>query len=225
MKISVIIPVLNEEESIAATLEDLVLNHKPDEIIVVDGGSTDKTCEIVTKYAKLHYSKPGRATQMNEGAKQVTGDTFLFLHADTLLPIDALEKIKSILSTKKNNSGRFRLNLDSNDSTLKFYAFFTRYHLFSYGDQGLFITRELFEKLGGFREEVPFEDIDFYKRLLKYEKPVILKDCVTTSARRFIKKGIFKQGLVDVFFFLACALGINNSLIQPFKKRWYADIR
>lgn len=225
MKVSVIIPVLGEEETISSALEDLVNNHDPDEIIVVDGGSNDNSCEIANKHAKLFHSKPGRAVQMNEGAKYSNGEILLFLHADTKLPREAIQRIRETLSCNKINSGRFELNFDVKHPMLQFYAYFTRFHLFSYGDQGLFIKKELFEKLGGFRENVPFEDIDFYGRLLNYEKPVILNTCVTTSARRFLKKGIIKQGIIDVVFFLICLLGLNNRLVLPLKKWLYADIR
>lgn len=225
MRISVIIPVLNEEESISSTLEDLIFKHKPYEVIVVDGGSIDNTCKIAEKYTRLIYSKAGRAAQLNAGAKEAKGDIFLFLHADTKLPQQAIQTIRETLSCGKINSGRFKLNFDIKHPILQFYAYFTRFHLFSYGDQGLFIQKELFEKLGGFRENVPFEDIDFYQRLLTYEKPVILNACMTTSARRFLKKGIIKQGIIDVVFFFICLLGLNNQSVLPLKKWLYADIR
>jgi len=225
MNISIIIPVLNEEEFITSTLEDLACKHKPYEVIVVDGGSTDNTCKIAKKYAKVFHSKSGRAVQMNVGAKHANGDILLFLHADTKLPKGAMQKIREALSCSKVSSGRFRLNFDTKHLLLQFYAYFTRFLLFSYGDQGLFIKKELFEKLGGFRENVLFEDIDFYQRLLNYEKPVILNDCVITSARRFLKRGIVKQGMIDVVFFFVCLFGLNNKSMTLLKKWLYADIR
>lgn len=225
MKISVIIPTLNEEESIVSTLEDLIFKHKPYEVIVVDGGSTDNTRKIAKKHTRVICSKAGRAAQMNVGAKEAKGDILLFLHADTKLPPGALKKIERVLKEGNKSSGRFRVGFDSKHLILQFYAFFTRFHLFSYGDQGLFIRKELFENIGGFCENVLFEDIDIYRRVLNYEKPVILNDCVITAARRFLKQGIIKQGMIDALFFFACLFGLNNKLLLPLKKWLYADVR
>ena len=168
MKWSVIIPALNEEEAIGSTIEDLVQNHSPEEILVADAGSIDRTVAIASRYARVIEAPRGRAKQMNEGVKRSEADAFLFLHADTKLPPGGLEDARQILASGKARAGRFRLRFDSEDLFLKLYAFYTRFPFFSYGDQGFFVTRELFEELHGYDEAVPFEDIDFYRRLCEY---------------------------------------------------------
>lgn len=242
MKISVIIPTLNEEKSIHSTLEDLFSRHSPDEVIVVDGGSKDRTCAIAAhplrlrlrgrqearqspqgaaEWARVIPSKKGRAQQMNEGARRATGDVFLFLHADTKLPAAGLERIKEAIQ-KGAAGGRFRLKFDDRRWLLCFYESYTRFHFFSYGDQGFFVTREIFKRLGGFREEAPFEDIDFYQRLRRVAKPVILKEAVTTSARRFLQTGCLRQKLINLFLVSLHSTGFE---ICRMKENLYSEIR
>lgn len=225
LRISVIIPTLNEERNIESTLINLQRQHHPSEIIVADGGSSDKTTVIASKYAKVVNSKRGRAFQMNEGAKAAVGDAFLFLHADTQLPHQALLKIGDILQSGKKQSGRFRMSFGHGHPLLKFYEYQTRFHLFSYGDQGFFVKRELFQKMGGFSAHAVFEDIDFYRRLLKREKPVIIKDPVITSPRRFLQNGIVKQKFINISLATMYYLGIRRSTIKHFQNAWYKDIR
>lgn len=220
-KISVIIPTYNEESEIQTTLRDLYFCHEPHEIIVVDGGSTDQTVLLASQWAKVIFSEKGRARQMNEGAQQATGDTLLFLHADTRLPKNGLELIKEVMS-QGASAGRFRIKFDDRRWLLRFYETYTRFHFFSYGDQGFFVTRELFEKLGGFDEGAPFEDIDFYRRLRRVTKPVIIQEPVVTSARRFTRNGCIRQKLINVFLVALYYSGFN---ILGLKGKFYPEIR
>jgi len=221
MKISIIIPAFNEEKTIHATLENLLTFHKPDEVIVVDGGSTDNTIALAKEWTTVIRSEKGRARQMNEGARHATGDIFLFLHADTTLPDRGLEKIKEVINNGKE-AGRFRTQFDEARWPLRFYASYSRFHLFSYGDQGFFLTRKLFFELGGYREEVPFEDIDFYKRLRQKTNPVILQDPVITSARRFCGVGCLKQKWINLFLVGLYYAGFN---VFKLKEKLYPEIR
>jgi rSAM/selenodomain-associated transferase 2 len=225
LKISIIIPTLNEERSIESTLINLTRQHHPHEIIVVDGGSNDKTVEIASRYAKVVSSGRGRALQMNEGAYTATGDVFLFLHADTQLPNNALLKIEEALQSGKKQSGRFRMSFGHGHSLLKFYEYQTRFHLFSYGDQGFFVKRELFQEMGGFSVSAAFEDIDFYRRLLEHEKPVIIKDPVVTSPRRFLQNGIIRQKFINISLATMYYLGFQRSTIKQLQNAWYKDSR
>jgi glycosyltransferase involved in cell wall biosynthesis len=123
MRISVIVPVLNEEKSIAETLQTLQ-QLKPDELIVVDGGSTDGTREICQRFGvALYLSRPGRAAQMNFGAQRASGDVLLFLHADTRLPPSAFDDIRMALQDRKVLGGRFDLQLDNPRPLLKLVGF------------------------------------------------------------------------------------------------------
>lgn len=224
-RISVIIPTFNEEQSIESTLVDLAKHHHPDEVIVADGGSQDQTTQIASKYARVLSAEKGRAVQMNAGAASAGGNILLFLHADTKLPQAALLKIREALKNRRKNSGRFRMSFGHSHPLLRFYEFQTRFNFFSYGDQGFFVRKELFQKLGGFDINVPFEDIDFYRRLLKMEKPVIIKDPVVTSPRRFLQNGIVKQKFLNIALATMYFSGFDQQTIRRFRSAWYKDIR
>jgi uncharacterized protein len=224
-KISVIIPTLNEEQSIESTLVDLAKRHHPDEVIVVDGGSHDRTMAIASRYARVLNVEKGRAVQMNAGAEAAGGDILLFLHADTKLPEAALLKIRKAFQGGRKNSGRFRMSFGHSHPLLRFYEFQTRFQFFSYGDQGFFVRKELFQKIGGFNVDAPFEDIDFYRRLLKMEKPVIIKEPVITSPRRFLQNGVVKQKFVNIALATMYFSGLKSQAIRRFYKAWYKDIR
>jgi len=221
MKISVIIPAYNEESTIHKTLEDLMVRHQAEEVIVVDGGSTDNTVALAKEWTKVIRSQKGRARQMNRGAEEATGDIFLFLHADTKLPEQGLVRIRRAIEGGAKG-GRFRMRFDHRDWLLRFYESYTRFHVFSYGDQGFFVTRELFQKLGGFNESVPFEDIDFYKRLRRLTQPVIIKEPVVTSARRFCGVGCLRQRFINLFLVGLYYAGFN---VLRMKEKLYPEIR
>lgn len=221
MKVSVIIPTYNEASTIYKTLEDLITRHQAKEVLVVDGGSSDLTRELASKWTRVISSSKGRARQMNAGAREAAGDILLFLHADTRLPEKGLERIKQVVGEGKE-AGRFRMKFDEERWLLRLYSSYTRFHFFSYGDQGFFVTRELFERLGGYREDVPFEDIDFYQRLRKQTQPVILGIAVTTSARRFIGVGLVRQKIVNLLLVGLSSLGFDVSFL---KQRLYPEVR
>ena len=221
MRLSVIIPTLNEEKTIHATLENLFIKQGPDEVLVVDGGSKDRTALIAGEWTDVLHAVRGRANQMNAGASHATGDILLFLHADTKLPDGGLSKIKqAILAGAK--AGRFRMRFDERRFLLGLYESYTRFQCFSYGDQAFFMRREIFEALGGFRTEVPFEDIDFYRRLCRITQPVILKEQVITSARRFSSVGDLKQKFINLFLVALYYAGFN---VLRFKQKFYRDTR
>ena len=221
MKISIVIPTLNEEKIIFPGVEDLFTRVVPDEVIVVDGGSRDRTCELALEWTRVISSAKGRACQMNAGARVATGDILLFLHADTRLPDKGLEKIKQAIGPR-SQAGRFRMKFDEDRPLLRFYSLYTRFHFFSYGDQGFFVTRKLFWEMGGYREDVPFEDIDFYQRLRKRTQPVILREAVITSARRFSQRGLVCQKFINLLLVGLYALGFNVLALQ---KKLYPEIR
>lgn len=223
-EISVIVPTYNEELCIAEFLSALQ-QHFFSEVIIVDGGSKDRTCEIAKKYTDTVYisQKKGRAAQMNLGAARAKHDILLFLHADTYLPHNAKSEIQSGIQQKK--CGRFRDSFTSTNYILRFYAFFTRFQYFSYGDQAFFVHREYFDRLQGFDEQQPFEDIDFYKRLRKIAKPYISPRSVATSPRRFCKVGIVKQAMIDLLFIIMIECRFSAITIHKIKSHLYRDIR
>src|SRR5438034_11491691 len=149
MRISIIIPVFNEERSIAATLAGLQ-PLVPDELMVVDGGSTDRTREICESLGiTLISSKRGRALQMNEGARTATGDILLFLHADTLLPDSALNDIRAAMANSECVGGRFDVKLDGDHWMLwvigAMISLRSRLTKVATGDQAVFVRRDIFE--------------------------------------------------------------------------------
>lgn len=239
--ISIIIPTLNEEENINACIET-AKRINPLEIIVVDAGSTDRTREIaVSAGAMVIQSPKGRGIQMNKGASLSKGNILLFLHADTLLPdcskelltigkcsfaLDSenhlLNSEQKMLSRVRRDTldeyigGFFRLKFNDNSISLRLVEVFANFRarIFSipYGDQAIFIKKEVFERIGGFREYPFLEDIDMSIRLKKVGKLKYLPLNVTVSARR-IKKGYplssILTSLKNVFIVLLFLSGIS----------------
>ncbi len=194
-KISIIIPVLNEEKSIAPVLEFLKENSNLGnikEILVVDGGSSDTTVSIASNLGtRVIHAPKGRAKQMNFGAKMAQGEVLYFLHVDTLPPKDFDESILNAVHTG-NEAGCFRMKFDSSSRFLAFFAWFTKlnFKVCRGGDQSLFITKMLFQKTGGFNENyVIYEDNEFTDRLYNFVDFKILPRHVITSARRFEERG------------------------------------
>lgn len=192
--LSVIIPVLNEKAILRELFDYLKNNSTPkntEEIIVVDGGSTDGTVELVEGMDRviLVKSEKGRARQMNAGAGVAKGEMLYFLHADSFPP----EKFDEKMLASKAEAGCFRLKFDHPHSIwLRIAPWFTQFSsfLFRGGDQSLFIRAETFHKMGGFDDRyVVYEDIEFIRRIRKHYRFEILHDYVTTSARRFRENG------------------------------------
>lgn len=196
MKISVVIPVLNEEKTIAASLSAL-LPLKPHEIIVVDGGSSDRTLEICGSFrVKILSSGRGRARQMNHGARHATGDVLLFLHADTQLPQSAFHDIASALSDPRNLGGRFDVELAGEHWMLKvigrMISYRSRVTRVGTGDQAIFVRREVCERMGGYPEIPLMEDIAFCRTLKRLGDVACLQSRVITSGRRWEADGVWR---------------------------------
>jgi len=200
--ISIIIPVLNEASTISTLLNDIAEKaslQNISEIIMVDGGSTDATFDLAFQFSEklplvILKSDKGRAKQMNLGAGNATGEILYFLHADTVLPYHFDSQIISEI-LKGNLAGCFRMKFDSQHPILKMSQWFTRFNFKSCrgGDQTLFITSELFRKLKGFNEAYTvYEDCEFINRIYDQFHFTIIKDYVTTSARRYQNNGTIK---------------------------------
>ncbi len=198
-RISIIIPMLNEADHIEKLLHHILENSSNkniEEIIIIDGGSTDNSTGIVSKFKNiiLLESLKGRAKQLNFGAKKAKGNILYFLHADSFPPKDFDEKI--IEEIQKNNTGCFRLKFDNPDHyLLKISQLFTRFNfqLFRGGDQSLFIRKKDYDLLDGFNEKyIIYEDVEFIHRIYKKYTFKIINDYVVTSERKFKKNGIWK---------------------------------
>lgn len=205
LNISIIIPLLNEADNMPQLIAHInALYPPPSQVIVVDGGSSDDSVGIARRLLndlssvaqptidwQVIESVAGRARQMNTGAKQAIGDVLLFLHADTLLPMDAIDNIQQAMT--QYDWGRFDVRLDSRDPLLKIVAMMinkrSRLVSIATGDQAIFIKRSLFERMNGYADQPLMEDIELCKRLKSTAKPVCLKSKVTTSARRWQQNG------------------------------------
>lgn len=225
MKISVIIPVLNEESTIASTVES-VKSLGPAEVIVVDGGSADRTREISERFGATVLSSPrGRARQMNRGAREAKGDIFLFLHADTRLPSSALDDVQSALRDPRFAGGRFDVTLDGNRWILgvigNLISLRSRLTKVATGDQAIFVRRAVFERIGGFPDIPLMEDIGFSRALKRKGKVACLRSRVITSARRWEIDGVWRT----VFRMWTLKLLFLAGISPVRLKRFYADTR
>lgn len=195
MTLSIIIPVLNEAENLSRVLQSLqVFRRSGHEVIVVDGGSLDNSLALAREAADLVLaSEPGRALQMNRGAEKATGDVYLFLHADTILPDDALPLL-SALDTSISCWGRFDIRLSSNKTVFRLIEWLmnTRSRLTSIatGDQALFVERRLFEEIKGFPAIALMEDIAISRALKKHSAPLCFSSKVISSSRRWENHGV-----------------------------------
>lgn len=218
--VSIIVPTLNEEATIATLLTNLKSQNGDFEIIIVDGGSHDKTFTIAKSFSpiKLLSSAQGRAIQMNNGANIACGDILLFLHADTILPPNAILAIENSL-VKKVVAGCFYLKFDHPNFLLKVYSQFSKinHSLFTYGDQAMFIKTSVFNTIKGFSDIPIMEDVEIQSRLKAHGKFIKLSIPVQTSARRFLKNGIIWQQIVNIMLILLFKLGVSPENI----KRYY----
>ncbi|HEX5646025.1 MAG TPA: TIGR04283 family arsenosugar biosynthesis glycosyltransferase [Nitrospira sp.] len=230
MTISVIIPTLNEHNVLAKTLTHTA-SLGLDEIIVVDGGSTDLTVPTAQAFCTttpdthLITAPRGRARQMNEGAKASRGDVLLFLHADTQLPEDTGRLIESAFIDPTVVGGRFDVRFGSSSLWSRVISSFmnrrSRLTGISTGDQTLFVRRQVFERLGGFLEIPLMEDIDFSRRLKRAGRVAALRNTVTTSFRRWETQGPLRTILLMWTLRFLYWTGVSPHRLH----RFYAAIR
>jgi len=222
--ISVIIPALNEERALPATLDAILAQSADLEVLVVDGGSVDRTPQIVEESSARHprlrllRTARGRALQMNAGADLARGDWLLFLHADTLLPQNGLTAIENQPETVQ--AGCFTHRFSGASAMLRVLSWFHN-HRFGltrviYGDQAMFIRRDLFQKLEGFPVR-PMEDIAFGLKLRAATLPVMLPEVVNTDSRKFDQMGHWRALAHSVFLLIRFRFGADVSRDRFFR--------
>lgn len=200
MRLSIIIPVLNEEKRLPDLLGHLA-PLRDSEVIVVDGGSEDGSRQAALRAgAQVIFSERGRARQMNAGAAVAQGDILLFLHADTLLPSSADRLIENAIRRSGRNSesawGRFDVRIAGCSFMLPVVASLMNWRSrltgIATGDQAMFVARHVFESVGGFPDQPLMEDVELSKRLLALSRPICLRDRVITSGRRWEAHGVWR---------------------------------
>ena len=211
--VSIIIPVLNEANNLPLLFDNInKLNPNPQQVILVDGGSNDDSIDIIQSFInelmldndrkidwQMTESKAGRALQMNTGAALATSDVLLFLHADTQLPLHAIDSVSEAM--KRAEWGRFDVQIASRQPTLRLVSqminWRSRLSGIATGDQAIFISQSLFERIGNYPNQALMEDIELCKQLKGKQlkgmaKPACLKSKVITSARRWQQHGTWR---------------------------------
>jgi rSAM/selenodomain-associated transferase 2 len=214
-KLSIIVPVLDEGEGIAATLDVLAdMRAVGTEVIVVDGGSRDATIQRARLRADRVISAPrGRALQMNAGAEKASGDVLLFLHADTRLPTDADHLVLNGLERSGRAWGRFDVRIAGRHPLFPVIGWLmsmrSRIGGIATGDQAIFVRRAAFDTAGGFAAIPLMEDVALCKRLKRISRPLCLHDRVITSGRRWEQHGVLRTILLMWRLRLAYFLGAD----------------
>ena len=207
--ISIVIPALNEEMALPRTLAALREQRGSFEVMVVDGGSSDRTREIAAAgpRVRLISSARGRAVQMNAGARAARGEILLFLHAESVLPQGSIAMLNALEAHRDCVWGGFRQRFSGDDWRLRLISrlhnWRCRLSRVFYGDQAMFVRSALFHALRGFPEQPILEDVALSEKLRAVAPPMLLDEHVVTDARKFLKMGIWRS-LGRVFVIMLC---------------------
>lgn len=230
MRISVVIPALNEADRIGGLIRYLRGCAGPAgeiEIIVIDGNSIDGTAAAAQNAGASVFSSPrGRAVQMNTGAVHATGDILFFLHADTVPPPTFLTDIVEA-DCEGYSAGCYRLSFDQKHWFLQMNCWFTRFNVtrFRFGDQGLFVRREIFRQCGGFDEKhLLLEDQEIVHRIRQIARFRVLRGAVKTSARKYLQNGIIRLQLIFVLIYFLHAIGFTQETLMKIYSKLIHDV-
>lgn len=220
--ISVIIPTLNEQESIASLISFLKLSERV-ETIVVDGGSRDYTCDLAVALAdKVLAAGEGRGVQMNAGAHVANGDILLFLHADSTLPQEWRRLIRAAMADRRVAGGAFDLRLNGAGPICaaigRIASIRSRLLRTPYGDQGIFVRKGIFDDMGGFRPIPIMEDLDFSRRLKKRGELAFIPEPIVTSARKWEECGFMRTTAAHWAVTAGFYLGVPPVRLKPLYK-------
>jgi rSAM/selenodomain-associated transferase 2 len=224
MPVSVIIPTLNEAALLGEAVRRL-RGQRPHEIIVVDGGSTDATADVAHQADLFLQAPRGRASQMNAGAARASGNILLFLHADCILTGDALRQAEECLRRGGMVAGCFTMHVDATGPLYRWIDFVATARVrltgIVYGDQGLFVRRATFEKLGGFPPLSFLEDVIFSRRLCRSGRMSVVPARIGVSPRRWQRTGIVRQTIRNWTLLGLAAAGVHPDRLA----RFYSVVR
>lgn len=220
----VLIPALNEGDSIRRPIE-AVTAAGVQQIVVADGGSADQTTAVARNTsAHIVLSPPGRGSQLNAAARACDGDILLCLHADSTLPDDFVAQVRQAIETGYV-AGCFRQRIEADGLRYRLIewgnAFRAKHFGWIYGDQAMFVRRDVFDRMGGFREIPLMEDLEFSKRLKREGKTTVLDGPVSISARRWQKQGVLFSTLRNWAFVVLFHLGVDPERLA----KWYRNVR
>lgn len=231
MKLSIIIPVLNEEREISGALASVlsVTGETAVEVIVVDGGSDDSSVETVRRIGGVRLVEYGRAVrglQMNAGASVARGDILLFLHADVRLPWSAASAVSQALSRSRASGGCFQIRFPMKSPfSLRVMEFGinlrTRLFQAATGDQAIFVRRSVFEAIGGYQEIPLMEDLALFNEIRRRGRVVILDERVEVSPRRWLRFGVWRTMLLMYALRFGYWIGISPETL----KKYFIDVR
>jgi rSAM/selenodomain-associated transferase 2 len=229
--VSVVIPTYNEATSIAAVLGRLKGVRGHFEVLVAEGSSTDQTAEIVRELAgayphplRLVKSVRNRAVQLNQAAKRAAGDSLLFLHADIFVPAETVEAVERSLRDPAVIGGNFQIVFEGNTLAERFFTWCYRVRRpfgIYYGDSGVFVRREVFDRLGGFKAIPIMDDYEFVRRMERAGRTVCLNPPMLVSDRRWRVQGLLPTLFSWVWIQTLYSLGVPAEYLA----RWYAPVR
>ncbi len=230
-RVSIILPTYNEEAVVVQALESLRHVRGDIQVIVVDGASTDATLALVEALApdyphplRVMACERNRAHQLNQAAKLAQGDVLLFLHADALLPREAIEALETALENESVVGGNLQLVYVGDGGWSRFFTWVNRLRRsfgIYYGDSGLFVRRAVFEDLGGFKPIPIMDDYEFVRRMERYGHTVCLAPTLSVSDRRWRQKGVVRTLLIWVWIQTLYSLGVPPRYLA----RWYNPVR
>lgn len=220
--ISVIIPTRDEEGTLRRTLQAIPLGSVR-EIIVADAGSHDRTVEVAQAHgAQVVHAPAGRALQMNAAAAVAEGDTLLCLHADTILPAEFEQQIREALSDSRAVAGAFLLRIESPRRSFRWIEWCVNWRSrllrLPYGDQALFCRAQTFRELNGYPELPVMEDVALVRRLRRRGRFVIVSSPVETSARRWIRHGVWRTTVVNLLCLVGYLCGVRPGRIARWRE-------
>lgn len=221
MRLSVIVPTLHEQETVPAAVRS-AFAAGADEVVVADGGSRDGTRRAAAEAGAIVVSGPsGRGSQLNRGAAAASGDVLLFLHADNRLPATARAQVEKALGRSGVVHGAFRQRIEAPGLGYRWIEFGNARRVawlgMPYGDQGLFVQRESFERVGGFPNDPLMEDVGIARRLRRFGRPALCEGPLTVSARRWREEGLLRRTLKNWLLVTAWSAGVSPKRLQ----RWY----